>query len=336
MSITNLLRSYNDNASDIDFVGGIFPRGFLSLVASKPGIGKSMLMQRFCCDISITAHKVWNGVGLLHQGLPLRSLYIAGETGSDILIKRARAAGWDYDPGKAKVISLMEALKENEALSLTESEGKKNLARLINECQPDIIVFDSVISFHDLNENEQKSITNIYKTLSRIAAIYNCAVVGVHHTRKKAPGYKENVDQDEVIGSSAATRLAALFLMLVGKTPDNQDIDKNKVMGEGYCVKTWGEKIPPFSFEIFSVVETLKLNINPNLFYKQAINYRAKRFFLNELDAQPFSVETLRVVAGIRNYIEAEAIVKEWEEFEYIVFDKKGPSGEALYKKYTH
>ena len=327
MSILDAIRSFDSNYSPIQTVAGIFPRGFLSFIASRPGLGKTLLIQKFVCDCSLKDYPVWEGIGYIDK--PLKSLYIVGETGTDLLIERVRKANWKFNPEYVKLISLADAKKVNEDISLTDPEGKKNMFKLLNEFQPDIVVFDSVISFHECDESDQGSITKIYKSMSNIASFWNAAVIGIHHVRKRhVRDATTRIDQDELIGSSSAVRLAAFVMLLAEKI----DPETNAMTNEAHCVKSWDEKLPPFGYKISSGVTYLKLSFTPYIYYERTLAYRVKRYIKQLKPQEQFTPSKMLKVIGAKSTSDVSKYLSALQEEEVIQFVSKDHiTGEPLF-----
>jgi hypothetical protein len=74
-----LLRTFEPGKCERpDFIAGLFRRGHLSLLVAEPGLGKSVLIQRLMCDLSIGG-PVFDGFCATR---PTNTLLFCGEAGS--------------------------------------------------------------------------------------------------------------------------------------------------------------------------------------------------------------------------------------------------------------
>lgn len=246
------LRTTIDNmpqTSPVDFVGGVFPKRQLSIMASEPGCGKTWVMLEFCA--SLTNEYIYNkffGVSFVEK--ERKCLMMIGDTGREMIIDRINKLDIIKNVKSREYIFyfVSDLIKEKHPFLLNTIEGRGAIQGLIHFEKPDIVFFDTLISFMTADENSAKEIGELFIGLREIAEEENCAIVLNHHFRKTQGGHssRKNVSLNEVIGSSAMSRLASVMIALVR---DKNDIDKkNRVIVS--TVKTWYKEIPQFAFEI--------------------------------------------------------------------------------------
>ena len=232
---------YRDNITEIQKIAGMFARGFFSIVASEAGTGKTWLMQLMSCQLSLGG-TILNG--LADDEPPAKVLIMSGETGVDLMNVRLGRTNWGYNPKNIAVYCSLDLGIDGVPYLLNEPEGRRTFWEIVKAEKPDIIYFDTLISFHTADESRQGDMVAIYLFLARVARKANCAIVLNHHTRKRPTQHvARKLTQDDVIGSSAGVRMAnAVYLITrVG----NEDSDKRLVRQ----VKSWDKKISPFSYE---------------------------------------------------------------------------------------
>lgn len=225
----------------LEFVGGMFPRGYLSAIVAPSGTGKTMFEQKFCSDLSVGGSILG---GFIDDEPARRSLIFAAEAGFDTLVRRAKSLKWEVESKNFIVVDQFALEQNNISVLLDEEEGFNNMRRFIEINRPDIVFFDTFMNFHDKDENKATDIKPILQNLLNLARRFNIAVVLVHHTRKRlAKERLLDLNQDDAIGSSVFNRLVSL---IVGLEPskDVENVISVKVL------KTWFKSFAPFSYSI--------------------------------------------------------------------------------------
>lgn len=216
-----------------EFVGGLFPKGHISLIASKPGVGKTWFM----------LSKV-HGIAL--DGVPC--LILNGESGFDVLLQRVYATGWTYPPDKVVVLNLVDCLDVG-GLAIDEQQGWTNLMQFCASFRPGVVWIDSLVAFVNGDESDMKSIRGVFSRLRAFAEKMNVAVVINHHLRKKVGSSNAGVGDvglDDVIGSSVISRIACTVFLMLPQGDGQVRVE---------CIKSWYEKTPAFHMEIKSTEE---------------------------------------------------------------------------------
>ncbi|MBQ8482572.1 MAG: AAA family ATPase [Ruminococcus sp.] len=262
------------NVKQIDMIGGLFPRGKISALIAPPGTGKTWFILYLSMYFS-------RGGGLEEPLLsrfpinrPYKSMILSGEGGYDELIGRSDNTGWRYDRQYLGVVDLNELIENDVLLSLTQEKGRRNLERLIDKRQPDIIFFDSLMAFSDYDENKSKEMGELMKYLMQTARINDIAVVPVHHTRKRKLNEQKAAQiMDEMIGSSMMQRYTR---RIIGLQPKGQMIVEEVTGDEPVIVRdlknNLTKKFKPFTFCIATDEDTNKLDMEfefePDLTFK--------------------------------------------------------------------
>jgi len=231
------------------FVGGVYPRQQLSLIASPPGLGKTWLTLRQALDIA-QGNPMFGGDGTinvpeLRETNEGRALIFCGEAGSSIMAERLQMMRVPLDqiPSGLIVYTLSDCVANGVNLCLDEGEGLQNFSNIVKGEHPDIVFIDTLISFRSDDENASQLTGKLLTSLRQIAVENDCALVIVHHVRKrKIRDRFVEASQDEIIGTSAFTRLTALCLML----SECNFSDTVKL----HCVKSWYRKPEPIFFRI--------------------------------------------------------------------------------------
>ena len=236
---------YRDDVTpDIEKVAGLFPKGYVSIVASMAGAGKTWLMEYLSCQLSIGG-KILDGI--VAKSKPQKTLIFAGETGKKLLDKRLAKTNWSYQPENIIIYEAMKWAKLGVPYMMNTPAGQETIAAVAETERPAIIWFDTFLSFHTVDESDMANMNALFQFLLRMASFYDLAIVLNHHTRKKpsrAKGEKHEYTQDDVIGSSTTARLAnSIYIISV------EDLDAGRSKQTVKNVKAWDKKIPPFTYE---------------------------------------------------------------------------------------
>lgn len=236
---------YRDDVTpDVERIAGLFPRGYISVVASMPGAGKTWLMQYIACQLSLGGN-ILNGI--VAKSPKYKSVILAGETGKRMLDKRLAATNWGYEPKNIRVYEAIKWAKLGIPYMINTAEGQATIAAVVEAERPTVLWLDTFISFHTAEESKMADMTAIYQFLLRMASFYDLAIVLNHHTRKKPSSLsreKPTYTQDDVIGSSAGIRLAnAIYIISVEEQEAGHTVQTVK------NVKSWDKKVPPFTYE---------------------------------------------------------------------------------------
>ena len=224
-----------------EFIGGIFPRGFVSLLIAPPGTGKTIFMQKFCSDLSLGGN-IFDGFA---EDEPVRkSLILAGEAGYELLVRRAASLKWKVDKKNVIVLDQYKAETLGLDVMFDSKEGLDNVKKMIDMFSPDILFVDTFSSFHESDENKAPDMKPIIKMLASYAREYNIAIVLVHHSRKRLAKERSlSLNQDDSIGSSIMNRLVGL---IIGIEPlkDNEGVLLVRPL------KSWFRAFSPFTYTL--------------------------------------------------------------------------------------
>lgn len=239
----------DDVTPDIERIAGLYPRGFMSITASMAGTGKTWLMQYIACQLSRGGRILG---GIVAKSPKYKTLIMSGETGTLLLDKRLAKTCWLYNPERIKVYSAVDMSMAGINCMLNTKEGQENILSVFAMEKPDIVFFDTLISFHTVDESKQGEMTGIYLYLLRLAKAFDCAIVLNHHTRKRPANAREKkFNQEDVIGSSAGVRLASSVYVITAE----DDMQGGSTMTVSN-VKSWDKKVPEFTYTFIEDEET--------------------------------------------------------------------------------
>ena len=225
--ITSLAQSLNpeNKIPVLITIGNLFPCGFLSAIVAPPGTGKTMFIQKFVSDLSIGGD-IFNGFATEEN--PVKSLIFAGEAGYEIMIRRAAQMKWPVNPANVIIIDQHRFESADMSVMLDDEEGCANIKSAIDIFKPQIVFFDSLVSFHEKDENKAVDMKPIFKKLSR---------------KRTAKERSLNLNQDDVIGSSVFNRLVALIIAIEPMKDDEKTLLVRPL-------KSWFKAFMPFTYKI--------------------------------------------------------------------------------------
>jgi putative DNA primase/helicase len=218
----------------------LFPRGHLSVLASDPGAGKSMLMANVAADLS-RGGRIIGG----REEAARKVLYLNGEAGKALFDARFRLGGWSFDPNNLRVVHLEEAQASEIPLELDTESGRKAIEALVESVHPDLLIVDSLIAFFGGDQNDAQAVRNVTVFLKRLAAQHGMAACLIHHLRKR--GLRDTgveVTLNEIQGSNAILKLVNVVVGIETKTTDDDESTIRVVRP----LKTWSRPFPPFAF----------------------------------------------------------------------------------------
>ena len=226
-SITDIKRNLADVevSPEPELLGGYFPRGQVSVVASKPGTGKTWLMLLLAKKMS--------------ESLCTCTI-LNGECGIGVLAQRVKLLQWNLP--HVGVYDLSESLSYG-GLMLDDKSGWENITKICKADATDCLYVDSLVSFMNADESELRGTRSVLARLLRLATTLDIAIVLNHHLRKSSSEQSSSgVTLDDVIGSSAISRIACNVYGV-----------KAGINGSGAtltCLKTWYRKPQDLSFRL--------------------------------------------------------------------------------------
>jgi hypothetical protein len=207
---------------------GWLPIGMLTLLAAKPGSGKSML----ALDLAhrLIAGDPWpDGAPMPRPGASV--IYVDGENVPQLLNERAVA--WQMPRDR---LYLLLPDEEDIIIDLTQTKYQDKLAQMAYRLEPGLIVIDSLGSIMGRGENAIEDVRAILAYLASLANTNNCALLLIHHLRKSGNGQLalDGVDPDMIRGSghiAAMARVAwGLATVQTGPQPDRNGPRKLEVI----------------------------------------------------------------------------------------------------------
>lgn len=212
-------------------LGGL-PKGYLTLLAARPGMGKTTLSMQIARNVAASGAK---------------ALFISLEmTGMELWLKAALGVAeisWkDYSTGEVPagtknrlqnevIPELMHNLgnrlyvyDKDQSSTTTEMVDK-----IIDEQKPDIVIVDHLAYLADEHENEIKRLGMICRRLRNIAQTRNVAMLLLHHANRSTDDRKNQTKEprmSDIRGSGEIEQAADIILMPY--IPSNYDMQEEK------------------------------------------------------------------------------------------------------------
>lgn len=209
------LHEIADTLPDIDWLWTHWlPRGMLSLLGAAPGVGKSLLALDLAHRI-VDSRQFPDDSPIPEPGRPC--LYVDAEAIPQL--HQARAQSWDMDTHR---LYLMLPQKFG-MIDFAASHDRDRLLSMLDSIEPALVVVDSLSTISIRGENNVEDVRNILGFLANAAREHACAVLLIHHLRKRATTpLLDIVTIDDFRGSShiIAMSRSVLGLSTVQDQPD--------------------------------------------------------------------------------------------------------------------
>ena len=240
-----------------EYIGGLFPRKGITVIAGASGVGKTTFEQKVIHDLSLGGNIL---DGFTKNEPKRKSIIIAGELGEDGLTERAQEYGWHSDTNLVEVVDLLDFEEKGYSLIINEEAGKANIEHLAQTPNLDLLFLDSFGMFYTGKETDNDALRNVFHWLLRIARKYNIAVVIIHHSRKRLSNEQQKpLTLDDLIGGNAISRYAHRVIAI----EYNAKLEANTVT----CLKSWGPYFKTFTYKkkpgFYGGEPYLEINLEP-------------------------------------------------------------------------
>jgi KaiC/GvpD/RAD55 family RecA-like ATPase len=249
IDISKLFTDLEADTTPIEYIGGIFPRGDISLFFGKEGHGKTIWLDAFTRQLS-EGGMVMNGI--LGKDEPARKIiFFEGDTDVKLFEKRMHEYQFGGNKTRLKYVFNRRLQKDEETKNLAVDIGTDIGYEIIRQAmaqeKPDLVIFDTMQSFHLLDENKMDQMQMLFSRLLTLATLFDCAVVVVHHARKSNPKFQHNrLTRDDAQGSNIFLRKSWTVMGIEKLNTGNRTIHVFSRM------KDWGrpEQEDWFGFQI--------------------------------------------------------------------------------------
>lgn len=218
---------------------GLFPRNGLGLLTAQPGTGKTQAAIQFGMGMALGT-KVLKWANLVgEQKILLMSL----EMDHAPLKHFMSSVLGQYDESDMRILSKnFQIFPKNMFLPLDKPEGLAFVENLLSQYKPDVLIFDSMSKIMSKPMTDEQAALSLMRTIDMLRSKYNCAVLIVHHDRKKTQDAKSSDGSLSEMYGSQFLSAAADFVMSLQKTGERDKIKwvtwKNRLNQEDYPFMT--------------------------------------------------------------------------------------------------
>ncbi len=233
-----------NEAKSLDWViPDLCARGYVSFLFGEAGCKKTWLLLHTGLNLS-NGYDIFDRI----EVEPSKVLLFEGDTPDAMIKQRLNQLKIKTNDANFTYVNRYNADEEGVDINLSTKTGRKYIESMIANFKPDIVFFDTLISFIDTDESKQEEMKTVTDTLRKFASIYNCHIMVCHHSRKRESGeMRKKLDQSDMIGSSVMSRLAGVIL----------GVDKGEKDEEGILSikKSWFKPFDSLKFELIDMPE---------------------------------------------------------------------------------
>jgi predicted ATP-dependent serine protease len=219
MGESKLIYGYQDFV-DAEFkiewiLNGLLAQGGFGLITGYPGTGKTQFSIALGAHMALGSKKflIWDNVAGKKK-----VLFLSLEMSAAPLNLFMGTIGKGYDDKNTLNRNFLVA-PFGTPINLDAPEGQIFFDQIMNDHMPDILVIDSLQKISSKELTDEQAVKNLIHYLSTVRAKYSCAMIMIHHNRKKPnDGQKKGVELSDVYGSTYITTDVDFVLSL--KTVD--------------------------------------------------------------------------------------------------------------------
>ncbi|MBM3559792.1 MAG: AAA family ATPase, partial [Alphaproteobacteria bacterium] len=212
---------------------GLLPEAGVALMVAPPNVGKSTVALDWALRVATGSD--WHGRAMQAGGVA----YFAGEGRRGI---GQRAAAWlaSHDATLSHRLDLV-----TRTPPLSQPEGQRELAAIVAEARPRLVVVDTISSlWGGASEDDASAVAPFLASLQRMAEAAGCLFLLLHHERKPSAQPQAGNAWAAVRGSGAWVGSADAALSLSGP-PEALQLATLKQRD--------GERLPPISLRLVAV-----------------------------------------------------------------------------------
>jgi archaellum biogenesis ATPase FlaH len=206
MGESKLIYGYQDFV-DAEFkiewiLDGLLAQGGFGLITGYPGTGKTQFSIALGAHMALGSKKflTWDNVAGNKK-----VLFLSLEMSAAPLNHFMGTIGKGYDDKNTLNRNFLVA-PFGTPINLDTPEGQIFFDQIMNDHMPDILIIDSLQKIGSKELTDEQAVKTLIHYLSTVRAKYSCAMLMVHHNRKKPnDGQKKGVELSDVYGSTYIT-----------------------------------------------------------------------------------------------------------------------------------
>jgi RecA-family ATPase len=189
-------------------VQDLFAKGYVGFIFGEAGSKKTWLLIDMSINLS-NGIDVFNGIEVEQS----KVLLFEGDTPDPMIRERLKQLGGRLNDEYFQYVNRYTADQKGIDISLSSKKGRKYIEKCIETFRPDIVIFDTLISFIDADESKQDEMKKIVDALENMRRIIIAIFWYVITQESENQGKKRGkLDQSDLIGSSVLNRLASVIL----------------------------------------------------------------------------------------------------------------------------
>lgn len=238
------------------------------LITGSAGLGKSLMIMHLALALAGGS----DALQTYETGRARRVLLIQSEVVFRSFQERLSRMTHDWSGRRVKALGNIFSPWLNGspqlAGALTDPYGKPtpllaDIKRLIEKTEPEVVIFDPLISYTAAQENDNSAMRAMLDSLTGLSAEYGMSLILTHHHGKS----KEHHSYNKARGASAITDWAAAILTLTGSNAKGSDAHRHLI--KATWTKTRSFRLPgPILLELvqgstFNLVDQRADEIGP-------------------------------------------------------------------------
>lgn len=182
-------------------------------------------------------------------------LYVQSEISEPLLHQRMKPMWTNLTGRKIEAPLKPMWVATSPFLVLDMDWGYNELRDTIEELRPEVVILDPVYKFMSGSITDPNSVGNFVRSLDKLIADYNCALILLHHTRKPPVGQLQEASgaSDDMVGAQTFSSWADTVLKI---QPKGGDLGGNNIVLKCDVARHAKEEIP--DIELFFDRSTLQ------------------------------------------------------------------------------
>jgi hypothetical protein len=212
IDITDLYTDIKDDTSPIEHIGGIFPRGDVTVLFGKSGCGKTIWLDCITRQLS-EGGEIMDG--FRKDEPPRKIIFFEADANKKLFETRKYTFRFGGNTGNLKHVFTRELVQKGIWLDIATDDGYGLVNKIADVERPDVMIFDTLQGFHTLDENKASEMKPLFMKFVQIATKFNCAIVVIHHARKDGTKFKPGrLSAEDAQGSNIFLREAGAVIVL--------------------------------------------------------------------------------------------------------------------------
>lgn len=295
------------------FLESWLERGSIAIIGGKQKIGKSIL------SLNIATRLVLGEDFLgFRVPKPRKVLLYQQEISAEQMKERTDKIFGNNDSSPKLDNLFTYTNPPEEIIKITKSQDRARLHEDIEECRPDLVIFDPLSTFHNSNENDEQEMSRVFDCFSKIRNKFKVGVLIIHHIGK--PSLAPRNGSHQLRGSSTIGDRADSIIIL-NELPDQYQKTPLPYSFNCYAELQFTLRNDPAPNNMFTERNPNTLWYSPfNLYghFGKKITPEKVRDFVKENGGEMLQAELVPVLEKIASNKVAKRAIREAEDKGYI------------------